>query len=55
MGLWGETGGHLPGGGESVPLQASIDAQHGRIAWGDVKIRGPMLDHHVEEHINLCH
>jgi hypothetical protein len=35
------------------PLQPPVDTEHGRIAGADVQVRGPMLDHHFEQDINL--
>ena len=37
------------------PVQFAVDTEHGRIAGGEVQVRGFLLEHQIEESINFCH
>ena len=37
------------------PVQFAVDAEHGRIARGEVQVRGFLLEHQIEEGINFGH
>ncbi len=36
-------------------LQFAVDAQNGRVAGGQMQVRGFLLEHQIEERVNFCH